>query len=77
MDLSKLEVAIHVHSTESGCKNGPRLVAQKRGSDNLYNVRVENMEGRVAIRSLCKYAFTCSLTIALYERQFHRNRPIL
>ncbi|KAM3583799.1 hypothetical protein VKS41_003770 [Umbelopsis sp. WA50703] len=44
MDLSKLEVAIHIHSTDTGSKNAPRLVSQKRTVDNLYSVRVENME---------------------------------
>lgn len=45
MDLSQPEVALHIHTTKSGVKSGPHLAVQKRNLDNLYNVRVEGMEG--------------------------------
>jgi hypothetical protein len=61
MDLSKLEVAIHIHSTDTGSKNAPRLVSQKRTVDNLYSVRVENMEGKLHIEAFDS-SRTCSLT---------------
>jgi hypothetical protein len=64
MDLSKLEVAIHIHSTDTGSKNAPRLVSQKRTVDNLYSVRVENMEGKLHIE-----AFDSSRTVLI--NQFH------
>jgi hypothetical protein len=71
MDLSQPNVALHIHTAQPGVKRGPHLAVQKRHVDNLYNVRVENMEGKCQTRICCAEKQSVLNANVLSHRSFY------